>query len=143
MNMSLTRARVLVFTVNAVTIYVFILSFRFEVNPMANVLETVGNKLVSGEQVLHQYRVICQGNDGFLVLSSKKIRFLEQKGIFQPRYQISIEIPYEQVKDIYVCACHQLTLQTRKKQYCFVSLGYISADIIAGEVNNIKKQLAG
>ena len=75
---------------------------------MANVLETVGKKLASGEQVLDQYHVICQGNDGFLVLSSQKIRFIEQQGIFLPKYQISIEVPYEQVKDVYACTSHQL-----------------------------------
>lgn len=107
---------------------------------MANVLETIGNKLESGEQVLHQYRVIHEGNDGFLVLSNQRIRFLKQKGFFRPKYQVSIEIPYESVKDIYACSSHRLAIQTRENQYFFVSIGAISADIIVGEVNDINKQ---
>ena len=91
-----------------------------------------------GEHVLHQYHAIYDGNDGFLVLSNKKITFLEQKGFFRPKYQASTEIPYQQLKDAYACTSHRLALQTREKQYYFVSIGDIYADIIVEEINNIK-----
>lgn len=107
---------------------------------MASVLETIGKKLESGEQVLHQYRVIHDGHDGFLILSNQRIRFLEQKGIFRSKYQVSIEIPYQKVKDIYVCTSHRLALRTIDKEYYFVSVGDILADIIVEEVKDIKRQ---
>jgi hypothetical protein len=109
---------------------------------MANVLETVGKKLEAGEHVLHQYRVISNGKDGFLVLTNRNIRFLEQKGIFRTEYRVSVEIPYPKVRDVTAVASHRLELKTDAQQYNFTSLGDITAYIIEDEVNDIKKQIS-
>ena len=108
---------------------------------MANVLETVGKKLESGEQVLHQYRTILNGHDGFLILSTKRIRFLKQTGLFRAKFEVSIDVPYQKVKDIYTCSSHQLALKTIDKEYSFVSVGDILADIIVDEIKDIKQQV--
>ena len=108
-------------------------------NDVANILETTGKKLKSGEQVLHQYRTIYEGHDGFLVLSNRSIRFLEQKGLFRPKFDVSIDVPYAKVKDTYACSSHQLALKTKDKQYYFVSVGNVLADIIVDEIKDIKQ----
>jgi hypothetical protein len=129
-----------IFTINAVTIYVFIPQLDVEVNDVANVLETTGKKMESGEQVLHQYRTILDGHDGFLVLSNQRIRFLRQKGLFRAKFEVSINVPYQKVKSIYTCSSHQLALTTSDKEYYFVSVGDILADIIVDEIKDIKQQ---
>ena len=108
---------------------------------MANILETVGKELESGEQVLHQYRTIYEGHDGFLILSNRSIRFLEQKGLFRSKFEVSIDMPYAKLMDTYACSSHQLTLKTKDKEYYFVSVGNILADIIVDEIKDIKQQL--
>ena len=112
---------------------------------MANVLETVSKKLGSGEGVLHQYRTIYDGHDGFLVLSNQRIRFLEQKGVFRPSYQVTMDIPFYKVADVYTCTSRQLALKTINNAcariHYFVSVGNISANIIVDEIKDIKQQL--
>lgn len=108
---------------------------------MANVLETVGKKLEAGERVLHQYPVISNGNDGFLVLSNHKLRFLEQKGFFRPRYQVSVEIPYNNIREVTAVASHRLELKADGRTYDFVSFGKITAHIIMEEINDIKEDV--
>lgn len=109
---------------------------------MANVVETVGKKLESGEHVLHQYRAISDGNEGFLVLTNQKIRFLEQKGFFRPKYRVSAEIPYEDIKNIDAALSHRLVLTTTDQQYIYVSIGNITADIIVREVTDITEHIS-
>jgi hypothetical protein len=109
---------------------------------MANVLETIGKKLEPGEKVLHQYRIISDGNDGFLVLTNQTIRFLKQKGFFRAKYQVSLEIPYQHLKDFYASMSHRLVLETPENKYNFVSIGDLTADIIVQEVKDIKKHIS-
>jgi hypothetical protein len=109
---------------------------------MANVLETVRKELESGEHVLHQYRAISDGNEGFLVLTNRKIRFLQPKGFFRPKYRVSAEIPYQDIKNINAALSHKLVLETTDQHYIFVSIGNITADIIVREVKDINEHIS-
>jgi hypothetical protein len=96
-------------------------------------------KQESSDQVLHQYRVSCDGKEGLLTLSNQIITFLIKKGFFRPKYSVSMALSYQKIRDVYACASHKLALQTNGQTYYFITFGDIYADIVVDEIKELKK----
>jgi hypothetical protein len=50
----------------------------------------------------YNYPVRCDGKQGYLVLSQRKVLFLEEKGFISKHYDVILDIPYEHIDEITV-----------------------------------------
>ena len=58
------------------------------------------NRLDPGDQIQISFSARCDGKNGFLTLSNKKLFFVEEKGLLRKTYSLVLEIPYEKVGEI-------------------------------------------
>ena len=62
------------------------------------------------------------GQDGYVVLSNRKLLFLTGKGIFSKTYELTLEVPYGEVDEI-IRTGNTLTLVKGEKRH-ILSSGY-------------------
>jgi len=58
------------------------------------------NRLDPGDQVQKSYFVRCDGKKGYIMMSNKKLFFVEENGFLHKSYNLDLEIPYEKVGEI-------------------------------------------
>ena len=60
------------------------------------------NKLDRGDQIQKSYFVKFDGKKGYLMMSNKKLLFVEEKGSLRKTYSLVLEIPYKKVSEVTV-----------------------------------------
>ncbi len=60
------------------------------------------NKLDRGDKIQKSYFVKFDGKRGYLMMSNKKLLFVEEKGFLSKTYNLVLEIPYKKVSEVNV-----------------------------------------
>ncbi len=68
------------------------------------------NRLEQGDQVQKTYMTRLEGKYGHLVLSNRKLLFIEEKGLVRKTYSLVWETPYDKIEDIRSVDNHTLEL---------------------------------
>ena len=63
------------------------------------------------------------GKEAYLVLSKKKLLFINEKGFFNKKWNVVKEIPYDKIVEVIVEASHRLSISdVKNKKSYFASL---------------------
>ena len=81
--------------------------------------------LKPGDEVQFTFNAAYDDQNGLVILSRKKLLFLNEKGFFQKKYDLLLEVPYDKVEEVRRIG-NILTLLVGGKSHAFKS-GYASA----------------
>ena len=63
-------------------------------------LELAKQKLDPKDRVQRDYEVRFDGKTGWLVMSFRKLLFVEEKGFLRKKYDLRLDLPYENIDNI-------------------------------------------
>ena len=63
-------------------------------------LELAKQKLDPQDRVQGEYEVRFDGKTGWLVMSFRKVLFFEEKGFLRKKYDLRLDLPYENIDNI-------------------------------------------
>lgn len=103
-----------------------------------SLLDFVRDTLRSEDQVKKNYRALYNAKEGFLILSNKKLLFIEERGFFRRSYNVILEMPYEKIEKMDVVASHRLELtDTDRKTYTIASFGEVTASTLEEDLKTL------
>lgn len=89
-------------------------------------IEIANKRLEPGDKVEKNWPAQCDGRNGYIVLSKRKLLFIEEKGFLRMTYNLILDIPYEKIDKITVEYPRKLTLtEEGGRRHNFTS-GYVS-----------------
>jgi hypothetical protein len=56
--------------------------------------------LEKGDEIEKSYPAELQGQNGYILMSKKKLQFISEEGFLRKSYDLMIDLPYERIEDI-------------------------------------------
>jgi hypothetical protein len=79
--------------------------------------------LGSKDGIQRSYTVRLNGKSGYIIMSNRKLLFLEEKGIISLKYSKVLEIPYYHIFKVNVTPNRMVIVDSDNKEYNFTKLG--------------------
>jgi len=98
-------------------------------------MDTAKKALEPTDEVQKNYSGSHNGQDGYVILSNRKLLFVSEKGIFKKIYNLVLEVPYDKIDEI-IRNGNALTLIEEEKKHIFKT-GY--ADAIERSIKHYKE----
>ena len=97
-----------------------------EVRKMTSKWMDIAKKALEPADKVHQnYIAWYNDQNGYVVLSNRKLLFVSEKGLFKKSYDLVLEVPYDKIDEI-IRNGNALTLIEEEKRHIFKT-GYASA----------------
>ena len=77
---------------------------------MSEWVNMVKERLGSEDQMQKNYYANFERTAGFIVMSNKKLLFIEEKGFLHKTHNIILEIPYEKIREIAIVDPYKLAI---------------------------------
>lgn len=107
---------------------------------ISKVFEVVTKRLEPPDKVQKSYRVGYNGAQGFIVLTNRKVMVVEEKGFFRTSYDVVMEMPYTEIKEVAVEGTHRLAItDTEDRTQIFVSFAKVTASIIEENLKDLMR----
>ncbi len=97
---------------------------------MANWKDEVQKSLEAGDHMDKEYEGTYKGSFGYLALTTKKILFISEKGLFKKTYTKLLDLPYSSVKGTALRGKHMLDLTDAESKVHAVEINDIPAQIV-------------
>jgi len=57
-------------------------------------------RLDLGDEIKSSWSGALDGKNGFLMMSNKKLLFMQESGFWRKKYDFPLDLPYEKIKDV-------------------------------------------
>ena len=106
-----------------------------------SVIEVAKTQLAPEDHVVKSYRAIRDRKEGFLVFSNHKLMFITEEGLFRKKFQVILEVDYDQVASVSVQASHRLEITEKNGlTHAFTSFGTVTANLIKNDTQKLIAQ---
>ena len=103
-----------------------------------SVIEVAKTQLAPEDHVVKSYRAIRDRKEGFLVFSNHKLMFITEEGLFRKKFQVILEVDYDQVASVSVQASHRLEITEKNGlTHAFTSFGTVTANLIKNDTQKL------
>ena len=75
--------------------------------------------LGSEDKIRKSYEVRLNGKSGYIIMSSRKLLFLEEEGFIRVKYSKALELPYSNILKINVTPNLMVIIDSDKKEFNF------------------------
>jgi hypothetical protein len=101
-------------------------------------IEVAKTQLAAEDQIVKSYRAIRDRAEGFLVFSNHKLMFIAEKGLFRKKFQVFLEVDYDEVASVSIQASHRLEVTEKNGlTHAFTSFGNVTADLIKTDTQKL------
>ena len=103
-----------------------------------SMIEVAKTQLAPEDQVVKSYRAIHDRTEGFLVFSNHKLMFIAEEGLFRKKFQVFLEVDYDEVASVSIQASHRLEVTERNGlTHAFTSFGNVTANLIKNDTQKL------
>lgn len=103
-----------------------------------SMIEVAKTQLAPEDHVVKSYRAVRDRKEGFLVFSNHKLMFIAQEGVFRKKFQVFLEVDYDEVASISVQASHRLEITEKNgSTHTFISFGDVTANLIKNDTQKL------
>jgi len=92
--------------------------------------------LGSEDEIQRSYTVNLNDKSGYLIMSNRKLLFLEEKGFIRVKYSKALELPYYHISKVNVTPKFMVIIDNNKKEYNFTDTG-VDLKKIMKELQNL------
>jgi hypothetical protein len=101
-------------------------------------IEVAKTQLAAEDQVVKSYRAIRDRKEGFLVFSNHKLMFIAEEGLFRKKFQVFLEVDYDEVASVSIQASHRLEVTEKNGlTHAFTSFGNVTANLIKNDTQKL------
>jgi len=101
-------------------------------------IEVAKTQLAAEDQVVKSYRAIRDRKEGFLVFSNHKLMFIAEEGMFRKKFQVFLEVDYDEVASVSIQASHRLEVTEKNGlTHAFTSFGNVTANLIKNDTQKL------
>lgn len=103
-----------------------------------SMIEVAKTQLAAEDQVVKSYRAIRDRKEGFLVFSNHKLMFIAEEGMFRKKFQVFLEVDYDEVASVSIQASHRLEVTEKNGlTHAFTSFGNVTANLIKNDTQKL------
>jgi hypothetical protein len=103
-----------------------------------SMIEVAKTQLAAEDQVVKSYRAIRDRKEGFLVFSNHKLMFIAEEGLFRKKFQVFLEVDYDEVASVSIQASHRLEVTEKNGlTHAFTSFGNVTANLIKNDTQKL------
>jgi hypothetical protein len=103
-----------------------------------SMIEIAKTQLAPEDHVVKSYRAIRDRKEGFLVFSNHKLMFIAEEGLFRKKFQVVLEVDYDEVASVSVQASHRLGVTEKNGlTHAFTSFGSVTANLIKNDTQKL------
>jgi hypothetical protein len=103
-----------------------------------SMIEIAKTQLAPEDHVVKSYRIIHDRKEGFLVFSNHKLLFIAEEGLFRKKFQVLLEVRYDEVASVSVQASHRLEVTEKNGSiHAFTSFGSVTANLIKNDTQKL------
>ena len=97
---------------------------------ISTVIEVAEKTLHAKDSIQKSYRAGYNSIEGFLVLSQKRLLFMQRHGFYRSQYHIIVDVPYKKINSLTVEASHRFALEVPGKIHQFTTFSAVTAAIV-------------